>query len=77
MAKEGRQPGDIAKFIDDMFNARGWRETRVDLQTEGILYSKANLEVGRLPVVKQEGYLVDNFKGRVALDVSGTRKTEI
>jgi hypothetical protein len=30
--------------------------------------------VGRLPVVKQEGYLVDNFKGRVALDVEWNAK---
>lgn len=72
--KRGGNRGDIAKIIDDMFAARGWRETRVDLQTQGILYAKNGDEVGRLPVVEQEGYLVDNFKGRVALDVEWNAK---
>lgn len=72
--KKGGNRGDIAKVIDESFAQRGWCETRVDLHTEGILYAKAGHEVGRLPVVKQEGYLVDNFKGRVALDVEWNAK---
>lgn len=72
--KAGGNRGDIAKTIDDMFDQRGWREIRVDIHTEGILYSKNLEEVGRLPVIKQEGYLVDNFKGRVALDVEWNAK---
>ncbi|MGP1664398.1 MAG: BglII/BstYI family type II restriction endonuclease [Rhodanobacter sp.] len=72
--KAGGNRGDIAKEIDDSFAQRGWREIRVDLHTEGILYAKNNTEVGRLPVVRQEGYLVDNFKGRVALDVEWNAK---
>jgi len=72
--KAGGNRGDIAKEIDEMFAQRGWSEIRVDLHTEGILYSKSNKEVGRLPVVRQEGYLVDNFKGRVALDVEWNAK---
>ncbi|HFK2885917.1 MULTISPECIES: BglII/BstYI family type II restriction endonuclease [Stenotrophomonas] len=72
--KAGGNRGDIAKTIDEMFAQRGWSETRVDLHTQGILYSKNNREVGRLPVVTQEGYLVDNFKGRVALDVEWNAK---
>jgi hypothetical protein len=72
--KAGGNRGDIAKLIDEMFAQRGWRETRVDLHTEGILYAKNNVEIGRLPVVRQEGYLVDSFKGRVALDVEWNAK---
>jgi hypothetical protein len=72
--KAGGNRGDVAKAIDDMFGARGWNERRVDLQTRGILYGKNNVEVERLPVVEQEGYLVDNFKGRVALDVEWNAK---
>lgn len=72
--KRGGNRGDIAKVIDEMFGQRGWREIRVDLHTEGILYTSNDEEVGRLPVVKQEGYLVDNFKGRVALDVEWNAK---
>lgn len=72
--KKGGNRGDIAKEIDEMFAQRGWREIRVDLRTEGILYAKSGREVGRLPAVEQEGYLVDNFKGRVALDVEWNAK---
>lgn len=72
--KAGGNRGDVAKAIDDMFGARGWNERRVDLHTRGILYGKNKVEIERLPVVKQEGYLVDNFKGRVALDVEWNAK---
>lgn len=72
--RAGGNRGDIAQEIDGMFSQRGWRETRVDLSTQGILLAK-NLEViERLPGVYQEGYLVDNFKGRVALDVEWNAK---
>lgn len=72
--KKGGNRGDIAKVIDESFAGRGWNEIRVDLHTQGILYTKAGREVGRLPVVRQEGYLVDNFKGQVALDVEWNAK---
>jgi hypothetical protein len=72
--KKGGNRGDIAKQIDDLFSRRGWRETRVDLITQGVLLSKRNVEIERLPPVHQEGYLVDNFKGRVALDVEWNAK---
>jgi hypothetical protein len=72
--KKGGNRGDIAKEIDDMFGARGWRETRVDLVTQGLLLSKTCEVIERLPPVDQEGYLVDNFKGRVALDVEWNAK---
>ena len=72
--KKGGNRGDIAKEIDNMFGARGWRETRVDLVTQGVLLSKSLQVIDRLPPVEQEGYLVDNFKGRVALDVEWNAK---
>lgn len=72
--KKGGNRGDIAKIIDGMFAERGWREIRVDLATQGVLKSKAGKEVERLDEVYQEGYLVDNFKGRVALDVEWNAK---
>ncbi|RMX07286.1 restriction endonuclease [Allofranklinella schreckenbergeri] len=72
--KAGGNRGDIAKEIDDMFTARGWRETRVDLSTHGILKNKAGQTLEELPAVYQEGYLVDNFKGRIALDVEWNAK---
>ncbi|MBX3585679.1 MAG: restriction endonuclease [Ramlibacter sp.] len=72
--KAGGNRGDIAKEIDEMFSARGWLETRVDLETRGILLSSRQEVLQELPVVRQEGYLVDNFKGRVALDVEWNAK---
>lgn len=72
--KKGGNRGDIAKAIDDMFGARGWQEMRVDLLTEALLLSRDGKEIGRLPALRQEGYLVDNFKGRVALDVEWNAK---
>ncbi|WP_199031445.1 BglII/BstYI family type II restriction endonuclease, partial [Ralstonia sp. ASV6] len=72
--RAGGNRGGIAKDIDGMFNALGWRERRVDLITQGILLEKNDREVGRLEPLRQEGYLVDNFKGRVALDVEWNAK---
>ncbi len=72
--KKGGNRGDVAQQIDALFAARGWRETRIDLMTEGVLLSKNGQEIARLPPVHQEGYLVDNVKGRVALDVEWNAK---
>lgn len=72
--KKGGNRGDIAKVIDGLFAERGWRETRVDLVTQGVLLSRNLKVMERLPPVEQEGYLVDNFKGRVALDVEWNAK---
>lgn len=72
--KKGGNRGDIAQQIDGMFGALGWRETRVDLVTQGVLLSKSLDVIERLPAVEQEGYLVDNFKGRVALHVEWNAK---
>lgn len=72
--RPGGNRGDIAQQIDDMFSAKGWCEMRLDLITEGVLISRGGKEVGRLPAQHQEGYLVDNFKGRVVLDVEWNAK---
>ena len=72
--RAGGNRGDIAQQIDRMFYDRGWKEMRVDLITQGILIAKGGAEVGRLPPQHQEGYLVDNFKGRVVLDVEWNAK---
>lgn len=72
--RPGGNRGDVARDIDGMFGNRGWREIRVDLSTHAILKDKQNRTVEQLPAVYQEGYLVDNFKGRVALDVEWNAK---
>lgn len=72
--KKGGNRGDIASQIDSFFNQRGWKETRIDLETKCLLFAKNNEPAGELPPIYQEGYLVDNFKGRVALDVEWNAK---
>lgn len=72
--KPGGNRGDIAEQIDDEFGRRGWSETRLDLETRGILMRKDGQKAGELPPVYQEGYLVDNFKNRVVLDVEWNAK---
>lgn len=72
--KKGGNRGAIARKIDQIFQQKGWREIRLDLQTQGILVSRGGKEVDRLAPVHQEGYLVDNFKGRVVIDVEWNAK---
>lgn len=72
--KAGGNRGDIAEQIDGEFAKRGWLETRLDLETKGILYSKDGTKRGELPAIRQEGYLVDNFKNRIVLDVEWNAK---
>lgn len=72
--RPGGNRGDIAEQIDAEFARRGWSETRLDLSTTGILFSRDGIKVGELPQVYQEGYLVDNFKNRIVLDVEWNAK---
>lgn len=72
--KAGGNRGYVAAEIDGMFDAKGWREARLDLETKGILYAKDKTKIGDLETVYQEGYLVDNFKNRITLDVEWNAK---
>ena len=72
--KAGGNRGDIASQIDEVFHQKGWRETRLDLSTKGLLFSKDGKKMGELPEIYQEGYLVDNFKNRIVLDVEWAAK---
>ena len=72
--KAGGNRGDISKEIDGEFSKRGWKEARLDLETTGMLLDRKNVVIDKLPTVTQEGYLVDNYKGRVVLDVEWNAK---
>ena len=72
--KKGGNRGDIATQIDNMFQEKGWREARLDLETIGKIFAKDLTLLEKLPPVTQEGYLVDNFKNRVVLDVEWNAK---
>lgn len=72
--KAGGNRGDIPEEIDSMFSDRGWREARLDMVTHGILFSKDGVKIDELQPNYQEGYLVDNFKNRIVLDVEWNAK---
>lgn len=72
--KKGGNRGDVPEQIDDEFHKRGWTEARLDLETQVIVYDKNNQRTSNLPPVEQEGYLVDNFKNRIVLDVEWAAK---
>jgi hypothetical protein len=72
--KAGGNRGDISEEIDSEFSARGWKEARLDLETTGILLDRNDAVMGTLQPVRQEGYLVDNYRGRVVLDVEWNAK---
>lgn len=50
--KSGGNRGGIAKQIDGMFGHLGWRETRVDLVTQGVLLSRKLEVIERLAPVE-------------------------
>ena len=72
--KAGGNRGDVAEQIDEEFHKQGWKEARLNLSTRGILYSADEQKIGELPEVYQKGYLVDNLKNRVVLDVEWNAK---
>jgi hypothetical protein len=72
--KAGGNRGDIAAQLDDRFGRKGWREARLDLETKGLLISKEGECIDELPAIYQEGYLVDNYKNRIVLDVEWNAK---
>ena len=76
----GGQESDLAARLNEGFRSRGWREARVDTRTrlELILQPYAPARERQATVSESEtlneGYKVDNFKDRVALDVEWNAK---
>lgn len=76
----GGNKSDLADRLDEAFRELGWREGRVDtlikLKVAISPYRKAGEKAGvsTESVVENKGYKVDNFKGRVALDVEWNAK---
>lgn len=72
--RAGGNRGDVAKEIDSAFEERGWAERRLDLKRHAFLLDRKGQVKTTFDPVYQEGYLVDNVKGRVALDVEWNAK---
>jgi len=77
---QGGNKSDLASRVDEAFRTLGWREGRVDtlikLAVKISPYKKAGESEAKIKetVVENEGYKVDNLKGRVALDVEWNAK---
>ena len=76
----GGQESDLAARINRMFRDAGWREARVDTLIQLSLHRTPVRHAGEAtldPIVtetRNEGYKVDNFRDRVALDVEWNAK---
>lgn len=74
----GGSESEIPKRLNGGFRARGWREARVDTLIKlSLQLAPYGGESKREPLVTEvtnEGYKVDNFLGRVALDVEWNAK---
>jgi len=77
---EGGNKSDVAARLDEAFRQVGWREGRVDtlisLKVQVSPYRKAGetQPIVTESIVENKGYKVDNFKGRIALDVEWNAK---
>lgn len=72
----GKNKSRVAQRLDTAFRKQGWREVRHDIVISSIRtvqpYPRARRRTparGLGPLIVNEGYKVDNFKNRVALDV--------
>ena len=76
----GGNKSDVASRLDTAFRERGWREGRHDTRIESSLKRLPWLPAGELAPtllkseVLNEGYKVDNVKGRLAVDVEWNAK---
>jgi len=76
----GGSEGPIAKELNRSLRDDGWREARVDVVTRLDLKlspygaTEKGTRVETSGEVRSEGYKVDNFRGRVALDVEWNAK---
>lgn len=82
----GGNRGPIARTIDGAFHRRGWMEARVDLYKRTFLFPGQNAPAAQgdpfgayandhlVSETYQQGYSVDNVKGRVSLDVEWNPK---
>ncbi|MDO4901870.1 BglII/BstYI family type II restriction endonuclease [Actinomyces sp.] len=76
----GGQESSLARRFNDGFRSRGWREARVDtdiiLKLTIMPYKPAGEKSPKekLTPASNKGYKVDNFKGRIALDLEWNAK---
>lgn len=80
LVEPGGQESNLVARLNGMFREKGWREARVDTLIKLSLKRTPLRTAGEIaldPVItetRNEGYKVDNFRDRVALDVEWNAK---
>jgi hypothetical protein len=78
LIEPGGQESALAARINEAFRSKGWREARADTLIQlSLVVSPWGNEAQHPPITretKNEGYKVDNFRHRVALDVEWNAK---
>jgi len=80
LVSAGGNESRLAHRLNDAFRALGWREARVDTRIESVLRIMPYRPVGEIDArelkseVSNQGYKVDNIKGRIAVDVEWNAK---
>jgi hypothetical protein len=80
--RSGGNKGDLTDALDQRFRSLGWQETRIDFEVKGFLHTdfhaKGTRTEGRtieeVPAIYAPGYRVDNFKGRMIVDIEWNAK---
>jgi hypothetical protein len=80
--RKGKNKSDLTAALDGRFRARGWQETRIDFEVKGFFHTDFHRAGSRtegqtiveVPAVYAPGYRVDNFKGRMIVDVEWNAK---
>ncbi|MGN7964919.1 BglII/BstYI family type II restriction endonuclease [Microbacterium sp. 22179] len=80
--RAGGNKGDLTAALDRRFRALGWEETRIDFEIKGYLHTDFHAQgvrtegrnIEEVPALKARGYRVDNFKGRMIVDIEWNAK---
>lgn len=76
----GGSKSNVARRLDEHFRSLGWREARCDTRIQSTFVTMPYKAVGETMPYEQvtevfnEGYKVDNFKNKIALDVEWNAK---
>lgn len=80
VSSAGGNKSPVARRLDLRFRELGWREARHDTRVTSVLMMQPHRAAGETDrtvvenEVRNEGYWIDNVKGRVALDVEWNAK---
>jgi hypothetical protein len=80
--RAGGNKGDLTAALDGRFRQLGWLETRIDFEIKGFFHTDfhaqgtrtAGRNIVEVPALYAPGFRVDNFKGRMIVDIEWNAK---